>query len=1463
MKKLLFAILTFGCIAPAQVLITSGEATSKEVVVNYLAPPGYTSSTSCNVKASYVNDFSGTYAPIIDVDATQFPGSDTDTSRITSTVDNRSRQVVIGKQIPYWRTLPASATTNFRESLGIKAATQVYVKITCGGSSDTVAVSTKTVPFGQLYAEPTPADPNAPGFANWPSIKWASTQTIIDPEYGTELKRPEAAGVRGVIQTAAGFQEAVGSSWTSVVNVLADDSSSASISASQAILVLPWPYTSLPVGSISQAAGDTVGLDWIKLTLKGTNSASTQAGGSVDSCLSIDTGVNCFGPWRTGDVRSCASGCSIPSSPQPGDHWQAAGDRPIPRQWLAQRSGTFTYVASTSTVTIVSGDSVGEKWTVGTQFRVSSSTSSKIRNITAGSPINVQTLTAHGLSTGDKVVIANANGSLGIATNGTWTVTVVDSTHITLNNSTGAGVFGRAVVVDAGTPGTPPVIHSPNSFFADGSLLALSGFTDSGWTSLNGNAYVGNWVGGSSESFTLTGASTTGTFTQVSGATVTQLGGTVQKVTDYGIASVIDATHVTLTSGPGADITTAANWSVSPLAFKIRKTNTSADTINLQYAQATTQLSAGNSWPAAGTEICAPYDAAGVGGKLGNLCTVGTSLMWIPHDGSVAQAFGLIPFEHAADIDNLGITMIGNTSRGSMGVNPNDPTLIYAGKYFRTGTSGFDQQVLIAKYEGDFTPRDPSETAASLLATYPTYGAGFPQPPYLPNCYGDGKYNDGVNPRIIPTRCISYKNVIPSIKAIIGPADTTHWPKYSSTIAQLPCAGGVGNMNFVYRPSTNSVWASISCVTYNDEGGPYYLFDLGNEKPVSDGTSTVRLAVQSDSWSQDGGRWSKYHGGLGLRDGYTIQTPHPQVVQSGVFNGIVYNQTCAQCGPFFVDYLSVDGVGGAPLTRSLGSCAAYAGSPYLPSPIPDGTADKGCNTVVVSGEPCDESPTSEESIIMGSNTSLHTSKCGTTGRYYLQDAVVGDIVVIDHDADRDYHNVEPAIIIAKTGNTWVLLRGVAKRPFGTNFTIDHTGDTKRLVMQFSYDYLSGGYPQYYRPYDPVGTVLVQKLTLGHGAIGETLTAGSTGSNYGVIRGSIVQRVGATQFDFAIPSRGFGFENKAANDVNSIDSHMTFIEAASNKNKDPFAIDAGPWNGYSGVAPTGPVSGTTTVYKWTAAQLNASIYTKQFPKFTSPEVRLGHWVARNIGGPSSSIDDFKPYTFCPAYVANECRSGSTAGDVFIAMPLFDQTSTIYQCCGNDFMRTREPAITSPSMPMSRYLQILLMNDQGGSLGRALTSLMHTPRAEDSFKNWSMTPTGLGVFRERGVEFVKSELFSVNMPPIVRDSVDRTKFWQQTLPIGRYAGADNVIVRFGYAHYGDVSAGNLFCTTRSENCVMAAGTTSSNPYYYESTDSYSGISCSSGCSATLPLIPNRVAYYQVVYRSGSTVLKAMPKLVIVSP
>lgn len=74
-----------------------------------------------------------------------------------------------------------------------------------------------------------------------------------------------------------------------------------------------------------------------------------------------------------------------------------------------------------------------------------------ISNVSNGTPIQVTTASAHGLSTGDTVTV---QGALGVpAANGTWTITVLGANSFALNGSVGSGTYLGGGVIEGGVLG--------------------------------------------------------------------------------------------------------------------------------------------------------------------------------------------------------------------------------------------------------------------------------------------------------------------------------------------------------------------------------------------------------------------------------------------------------------------------------------------------------------------------------------------------------------------------------------------------------------------------------------------------------------------------------------------------------------------------------------------------------------------------------------------------------------------------------------------------------------------------------------------------------------------------------------------------------------------------------------------------------------------------------------------------
>lgn len=104
----------------------------------------------------------------------------------------------------------------------------------------------------------------------------------------------------------------------------------------------------------------------------------------------------------------------------------------------------------------------------------------------------------------------------------------------------------------------------------------------------------------------------------------------------------------------------------------------------------------------------------------------------------------------------------------------------------------------------------------------------------------------------------------------------------------------------------------------------------------------------------------------------------------------------------------------------------------------------------------------------------------------------------------------------------------------------------------------------------------------------------------------------------------------------------------------------------------------------------------------------------------------------------------------------------------------------------------------------------------------------------------------------DPADRqgnTYFVSVPLQLPAVAGATQAFVRFGYVDR--TGAPGLFCSSRRESCVTGAPASAATPYFYEHAEAamWHPAACSVGCTISVPAIPRRVLYYQLVYTGKS--------------
>ncbi len=272
--------------------------------------------------------------------------------------------------------------------------------------------------------------------------------------------------------------------------------------------------------------------------------------------------------------------------------------------------------------------------------------------------------------------------------------------------------------------------------------------------------------------------------------------------------------------------------------------------------------------------------------------------------------------------------------------------------------------------------------------------------------------------------------------------------------------------------------------------------------------------------------------------------------------------------------------------------------------------------------------------------------------------------------------------------------------------------------------------------------------------------------------------------------------------------------------------------------------------------------KWFPSHVSGHSR----IFEDISGPGSVLgtttaDSFK---YCVALLANECKSGSTPGKTYINDPYVVPTkfnvSDGSECtingqvwgdvCFADFA-PRMASISAYGIPTTAtpatstpFFSVL---EQTGMCSRPCRG--NTDNGKLLYGNWFYY-----VFEAQ----TKGQLATSSLVKIpdtaIPTLVDNSVFSETTVTASSVpALTDNVLVEFGYAEYGAVTA--YQCTSRLESCVANSATLSqSAPFVYPTEGSggvlagVTGVSCAVSCSVAVPTIPGYIVYPKLIYRKS---------------
>jgi len=222
-------------------------------------------------------------------------------------------------------------------------------------------------------------------------------------------------------------------------------------------------------------------------------------------------------------------------------------------------------------------------------------------------------------------------------------------------------------------------------------------------------------------------------------------------------------------------------------------------------------------------------------------------------------------------------------------------------------------------------------------------------------------------------------------------------------------------------------------------------------------------------------------------------------------------------------------------------------------------------------------------------------------------------------------------------------------------------------------------------------------------------------------------------------------------------------------------------------------------------------------------------------------------------STNCYSGATASETYVNCP----DRTLIGCLNSETSSGADPngdlsediCIGDAQFGLgSPLVQIDAMHTDGqGRYQRVITYglMRHKHQMQDYIANGKALPDGSwATFAAPWVDEQRSELFLAQLPPWpAGDSINRGTFEPLPIQLGSVpAGTNNAIVQFGYNP-------SFYCTSRQEACTANQSTVNETTPFYWASETYSGLPCASGCTVTVPAIPQRVVYYRVQYRTAS--------------
>jgi len=257
-------------------------------------------------------------------------------------------------------------------------------------------------------------------------------------------------------------------------------------------------------------------------------------------------------------------------------------------------------------------------------------------------------------------------------------------------------------------------------------------------------------------------------------------------------------------------------------------------------------------------------------------------------------------------------------------------------------------------------------------------------------------------------------------------------------------------------------------------------------------------------------------------------------------------------------------------------------------------------------------------------------------------------------------------------------------------------------------------------------------------------------------------------------------------------------------------------------------GTSGVYKVASPTGISSIKTQPW------NVWVGQYVLGDISSASTGdvITDATTWKFCYAFAANECRTGSSAGDFYVSVPGGLDTDLTTCEASQISYRVLCAFLGDPTNGQLVKLGIST-SDPAGIRQTSLGWQFTRPGAQYVYSHARMFPPG-NLILGTSHHFQGGPTLALGIDPgsIEEGVTDGNGF----IPVSVKKSV-NIVVEFGYNS-------SFYCTSRAESCFVQSATLQSPPFKYASE---SGATTAASSTVVIPGLKGRVLYYRV-YTSG---------------